>query len=320
MARLDQMFVNAMCISRQKDLLGKDKLLRVLDAPDGKEAFRMLREAGFGDGDVEFGQYESLLASEDSDLAAFVKQFAPTEQALAFCLAPRDFANAECLVRSAKTSWKGVMGEGSVRLDVLQKGVDGEYNVLPDYLVDCVREAVSSFDMGTATGVSISTLFARALYAYLLRVCKGKLKPYVQWQIDVKNIAVALRSSTWQDVAAMAIEGGRVTKDDLKVLFGADRTAIERRFAFSRYAEVVDEALKAKEAGKPMVAFERIADSALLSSLYPRRYESEGIVPFLLYYAYKTNEIANVRIILAGKTAGVDKEIIKERLRLGYGG
>ena len=118
----------------------------------------------------------------------------------------------------------------------------------------------------------------------------------------------------------MAIAGGKYDMDDLRVVFGGDRTAIERRFAFSDYSEVVREALDAKEAGKPLVAYERISDSALLASLYPRRYESEGLVPFLLYYAYKTNEIANVRILMAGKIAGVDKEVVKERLRLGYGG
>lgn len=315
------MFVNAMCISRQKDLLTKDKLLRAAEAADAKEAFRLLREAGFGEGDAPYTDYERLLAEQDNELVTFVKQFAPNEQVAAFCLAPRDFANAECLVRSAKTAWKGVVGEGTIRLDTLQKGVDGEYNLLPDYMVGCVREAVTMFDMGTATGVGISTLFARALYAHLLAVCTRRpLRRYVQWQIDIKNIAVALRSATWAEVQAMAIEGGRVDRDDLRVLFGGDRTAIERRFAFSDYAQVVLEALAAKEAHRPLVVFERMADSALLLSLYPRRYDSEGPVPFLLYYAYKTNEIANVRIVMAGKMAGVDSDTIKERLRLSYGG
>ena len=318
---MDTTFVNAMCISRQKDLLSKDKLLRAAEAADAKEAYRLLREAGFGEGDASYAEYENVLAAQDNELVAFVKQFAPNKQVERFCLAPRDFANAECLVRSAKTAWKGVVGEGTVRLDVLQKGVDGEFNLLPDYLVGCVRESLTMFDMGTATGVNISTLFARGLYAHLSNVCtQRRLRRYVQWQIDVKNIAVALRASTWQEVQAMAIDGGKVSIDDLRVLFGGDRTAIERRFAFSDYAQVVLSALAAKEAKRPLIVFERMADSALLMSLYPHRYDSEGLVPFLLYYAYKTNEIANVRIVMAGKMAGVDGDVIKERLRLSYGG
>ena len=78
-------------------------------------------------------------------------------------------------------------------------------------------------------------------------------------------------------------------------------------------------AVEAKEQRLPLIAYENAVDSAFLRSLYPHRYDSEGVAPFLLYFGYRTNDIANVRIVLAAKLAGADKDSIKTRLRVSYG-
>ena len=318
---VDKTFVNAMCISRQKYLLGKDKLARLLEAQDFEEAFRMLGEFGFGEGDVAPEAYEQLLYGELGQLYAFARAYAPTEAIKAFCLAPRDFYNAEYLLRQAYVNLPTVpMQEGTVPIERVKKGVAGAYNQLPAYLVAPIKEAQASFDRGDATGVGVSTIFNRALYAYLLSVCKDRrTKGYVQWQIDTKNISIALRADTRAELESMWIEGGKLSVDTLLLLQKGERTAVDRRFLQTDYTEVVRAAVDAKEKRLPLVKYENAVDSAFLRTLLPQRYSSEGVAPFLLYFGYKTNDIANVRVILAGKLAGADKESIKERLRVSYG-
>ena len=318
---VDKTFVNAMCISRQKYLLGKDKLARLLDCADFDEAFRMLGEMGFGEGDFAPMDYERLLLGEQVKLYDFVRSYSPTEAIKAFLLAPKDFYNAEYLVRSAHVALPDLpLVAGTVSVDRVKKGVAGAYHLLPAYLVAPIREAEALFERGVATGVAVSTVFARALYAHLLSVCKGRrVRGYVQWQIDAKNVSIALRSATKADIESMYIEGGLLSLDSLVLLEKGERTAIDRRFTGTDYADVVRLAVDAKEHGMPLVAYENAVDSAFLLSLYPERYSCEGDAPFLLYYGYKTNDIQNVRLILAGKLAGADKEDIKARLRVSYG-
>lgn len=318
---VDKTFVNAMCISRQKYLLGKDKLARLLECADFDEAFRMVQEYGFGEGDVAPSEYERVLLAEQVKLYDFVRSYAPTEAIKTFLLAPKDCYNAEYLLRRAHVSLPDLpLVAGTVSVDRIKKGVQGAYNLLPSYLVEPVKEAEALFERGQATGVAVSTVFARALYAHLLSVCKGRrIRGYVQWQIDAKNVSVALRSGSRAEIENMYIEGGLVALDSLLLLQKGERTAIERRFTGTEYAEVVRLALEAKEHGLPLIAYENAVDSAFLRSLYAERYSCEGDAPFLLYFGYKTNDIQNVRLILAGKLARADKDSIKARLRVSYG-
>ena len=140
---VDKTFVNAMCISRQKYLLGKEKINRLLDAASFEEAFRMLCEFGFGESDVAPLDYERLLFSETVALSSFVATYAPTDEVKAFCLAPRDYLNAEYLLRRQRVGLPDVqLAHGLIPLDRLQKGIDGAYNLLPSSLAAAVMATV----------------------------------------------------------------------------------------------------------------------------------------------------------------------------------
>jgi vacuolar-type H+-ATPase subunit C/Vma6 len=236
-------------------------------------------------------------------------------------LAPKDFYNAEYLLRQCYKALPDLpLVEGEVPLERIKKGLDGAYNLLPSYLVAPIKEASALFERESASGVEISTVFTRALYAHLADVCKSRrVRGYVVWQIDAKNISVALRSATRADLERMWIEGGKVSFDSLLLLQKGERTSLDRRFIGTEYVDVVRAALDAKEKGLPLIAYENAVDSAFLRSLYPERYSSEGVAPFLLYFGYVSNDIANVRVVLAGKLAKADKESIKARLRVCYG-
>lgn len=318
---IDKTFVNAMCISRQKYLLGKDKLARLMEAASFEEAYHMLGEMGFGEGNADPALYQQMLVAEQAKLHDFVRAYAPTEAIKAYCLAPRDFYNAEYAVRQQYLSLPDPSPvDGTISFERIRKGVSGAYNVLPPWLVAPIKQASALFERGEATGVAVSTIFLRAQYEYLLSECRrAPMRRYVQWQIDTKNISVALRASTRSELESMWIEGGQLSFDTLLLLQKGDRTAVNRRFMQTDYTQAVHAAVEAKEQQQPLIAYENAVDSAFLRSLYPHRYDSEGVAPFLLYFGYRTNDIANVRIVLAAKAAGADKESIKSRLRVSYG-
>ena len=65
-------------------------------------------------------------------------------------------------------------------------------------------------------------------------------------------------------------------------------------------------------------AAERLLDAYEMACLRPYRYDCFGAERLIGYLAAYEAEGRNLRVILAGRAAGADGEIIRERLCLGY--
>jgi V/A-type H+-transporting ATPase subunit C len=64
--------------------------------------------------------------------------------------------------------------------------------------------------------------------------------------------------------------------------------------------------------------FDRLADDFVLDYVRGAKLISIGIEPLVGYMMAKENEVKIVRIILAGKLAGLSSETIRKRLRQSY--
>ena len=73
-----------------------------------------------------------------------------------------------------------------------------------------------------------------------------------------------------------------------------------------------------KETGS-FTSIERLCDDAVMKYVKDAKYISFGIEPLIAYTAAKQAEIKSVRIVLAGKAAGLAPNLIRERLRETYG-
>lgn len=314
MAR-DKTYVNAICRSRESTLLGGDKLSRLLDS-DYADCLRLLGEWGY---QVAGEDYRTAISTEREKLVQFVKDFAPTDEILCWVLDSYDFFNAEVSTRNAHL--EGIelpyLPEGKVKVEEIRKAVAGDKSDTPDYLAKPIKEAVGLYQEDKATGAKISTLFADAYYGHLLSYVRTRvLKRLIQAEIDGKNLSVAIRSG---EEEPLFLEGGTLGKEDLRFITKADRAKVERKFAYDPLGGLIRKALAAKEGKEQLVAFEKEAGSFGLRSLESKRYESEGILPFVLYFLYKSAEIDNVRVVMAGKRSGADRDNIKARLKIGYG-
>lgn len=313
MAR-DKTYVNAICRSREAALIGSDKMSRLLDS-DLADCLRLLGEWGW---QVDEEDYRATVACERKRLVDFVRDFAPTEEVERWVMAGYDFFNAEIAVRASFL--EGLEGaylpEGDVKIEELAKAVAGEKCDVPAPIKEVIAKGMEAYREDKATGAKTSTLFANAYYAYLLSFVRTRvLKRLIQAEIDGKNLSVAIRT----EGEPLLLEGGTLTKEDLRWIMVADRSKVERKYAYAPLGDLIRKALAAKEGKEALVAFEKDASSWGLKSLESKRYESEGILPFVLYYLYKSAEIDNVRVLLAGKRAGADRDNIKARFKVGYG-
>ena len=64
---------------------------------------------------------------------------------------------------------------------------------------------------------------------------------------------------------------------------------------------------------------QKLCDDALIKYIKDAKYISVGIEPLVAYIAAKQMEIKSVRIVMAGKLAGISSELLRERLRETYG-
>lgn len=320
---MDLVFVNGIVKSKEKNLIGTRKFSQLIEAEDYFAAVKLLSEFGFGEKAEDKEDYEALIDAEQASFVGFLREFSPSERFFRLATAKNDFHNAEVAVRKHNSCADGAAyaATGSVSREKLEKAAAGKAGEAPDYLAEPMRAAEEIFKRGNATGAEIGTVFVKAYYAYMKKYALGKdFKESVVFEIGAKNISTAVRCGDYKKAERLFIAGGEVSEEVLLSLCEKDWAKALDKAARTPYAELIRLAESASAEGKPLVAFERAAEGFSLKKLKEKRFETEGILPLLLYTLYKRSEMQNVRIILALKKCGAEKEKIRERLRECYAG
>ena len=109
-------------------------------------------------------------------------------------------------------------------------------------------------------------------------------------------------------------EGGSVPVDALRAGVGNGVAALFRSTPLREAAEKGEEAVK----GGSLTAFERACDNAVLKTAAGARQVPFGVEVALGYLIAKEAEWTAVRIVMAGRLAGLSADAIRERLRDAY--
>lgn len=317
----DTTYTNGVIAVKEKSLL-KDKISRLCEV-SADEAFRMLLESGFGGGATENAyEYETLLQSETSALDAFIRTYAPSKTEQEYFLLPRDFHNAKALLKAkvlGGNADKMLVPEGLVAVETLQACIDEKrYEKLDSFpaLKEACKEGTETLETDVS-GIKLGSIFERKLYEALTQsVCINRvLRKLLSLKIDMTNILTALRSGEETVAKKQYLSGGSLSEKKLQVLYTDDTDKIRRTFAGGEFSEFIALCMTAKEKNEAYVEAEKYRDSYDLSSLEKRKFDLIKGEPFLYYVYRKKSEIANVRIIMACKYAGLDETQIKNRLR-----
>lgn len=312
-------FSNGIIKSLERELLTSAALMRIIDEPDYKSACAALKEQGFGKG-VSADDAEQLFVAETLALDDFAREFSPGREYSEFCLSGIDFYNAERYLRSEYIKGFPFVQTRTGLVKDIPAAIEKGGKDLPEEIKKAYAQGKELFENGKATGAEISSIFLKAKYSRLLKKCGGELGKFVKNEIDAKNVSAALRVKDAEDLETLFIGGGNLPKSDISFICTAEAEKVERKFAFTPFKDMIATAESEKSAGLPLVKFEAEADGFALRELKKRRYDTEGATPFILYYLYKSAEIKNARIIVAGKRAKASAEDIKRRLRTGYDG
>ena len=320
MAGKDTVFVNGLIKSREKYLISEDAFLRMAEAASADDAFKILREYPFGGESAEgcdARDYEKLISAERDIFTEFLKEYADPK---VYCclLAKNDFHNAESVLRIKHVGADEsiLLPAGVVSAERLKEGKD-----VPDHLKKPRAEAEALFESGKATGAGLSAIFIKAYYSFMLKNVKNKdWKEILKYEIDAKNIGVALRQKDGEKAKNEYIDGGNLSLKILDlVAFGEDDKALSEVLR-TPYYDLLKIGLEERAERKPLVSFEKESGNFAMKRLKEKRYETDGIIPLIVYANYKESEMKNVRVVLALKLAGADRETIRWRLKECYAG
>ncbi len=328
----DYIFASARVRGVEKYLLSQEKIDKLLDAATSADALKILYDMEYGDGEepVSPEQFEKLLTEEHNWVYGFISSIAPDPQEFTMFRYPYDYHNLKVLLTA---EYKMVdprpmlLEFGSINTERLEAMVrDREFSSMTPMMKSAVLDAIDVFAK-TGDPQKIDLILDKACYGDMLaaaeKIKAGRfLLDYVKLSIDTINMKTfarvrVLRKS--QDFFSRAfLEGGNIPEKLFLESYDESLEQLtERLLPFGFHAVLAQGGAMLKETGK-FTLLEKLCDDKIIQLIRTARYVTFGIEPLAAYLIGKEYEIKSVRIIMAGKLAGLPNEVIRERVRETY--
>lgn len=325
---VNRIYANARAAALSKNLLGRDRLGRMLDATNVDEAIRVLAEVNFGDGaKIESAlDFEKLLEIEEGKFLNFLKEQGLDKDVASFFVIKNDYHNAEAFVKCKylKKDYEDMsVHSGNIDKAVLKELIyTDDYASLPKSMQKALITCDEDFASNKATGVSVNSAFTKAYFEHLYSLTKKDklLKKIYAFKVDGINIGTALRSRKYSVAKDWFLKNGTLGEKPLKALCEEPLENLKQQFVFTDYKQAVSLAVDAKLASQPLSSFEKLIDELALNFINTKKYSIEGNVPLIKYCLQKQAEISAVRQILVGLLNKIEKNDIKNTLRAIYEG
>ncbi len=323
----DYLFISTYLRAREKNLLTAARMDRMIDAPSEDEAAKVLQEIGYGEFSATSDrELSAALAAEREKLFADLYRFVPDKAVVDVFKVKYDYHNIKALLKAQAMGLKGdhlLLDAGRVSTEQLQRAItDGEYDLLPRELANAAREA-SEVLSTTADPQLADFVLDRAYYAEMLASAKRTrskfLTGYVRTTIDAANLRSVVRTLRMRKGAdflkKVLFEGGEV--DTGKIITAAMGGNIEDPFRSSALRAAAEAGAQAAQGGS-LTKFEKVCDDAVTAAAAKAKNVPFGEEAVIGYLVAKEIEFTAVRIIMSSRMAGINGDIIRERLREAY--
>lgn len=141
---------------------------------------------------------------------------------------------------------------------------------------------------------------------------------FVGTEIDIKNLRTLFRLKMSgiepEEIRELMIEGGhRLKMKDIESLlplsFDEFLSAVDKYSYWYNFSDVVSSEMESLIDLETQLLKQNVKFASSISHVYPL-----SIVPIMDYILNKKIEVDNLRIIIRGKSAGLDKEVIRKQL------
>ena len=324
-------FPCAVIRGNERTLLGRNDLLKIIEAKQMSHAMGVLAEFGYGNGREMASprDFEGVLREEQKRVSDLVFSILPDRAELELLCLPADYHNLKVLLKAEALGQDAgtlLVDGGSLPKEKLMQMVqERNFVFLSDTMKHAVQDAIDLFARGRDPQ-EIDITLDKACYKEMKERADAVEEPfltgYVQLSIDILNVCTFIRlrqmGKNWMFFQKVFLEGGTI---DEKV-FTAGYEEAYQQFADKMAPYGFRDVVAAggglvKDTGK-YTLLEKLCDDLRTGYIRDAKYITTGLAPIAAFYIAKEGEIKNLRMVLTGKAAGLSEDIMKERLRETY--
>jgi V/A-type H+-transporting ATPase subunit C len=327
----DYMYSSARLRALEAKMLGREGCERLLMAGSTDEMLGLLAEFGYRPSkkqESERVDREATLFSALSDAFAEVVGILPQPHIVKIFQYKYDCNNIKAAIKARA---RGVdprdmmLPLGTLDPGVVTRAVEaGDFSALPEHMAKAAGEAADAY-LKTKNPQKIDIILDRACFADMLDAAKASGVPfvirYVKVKIDLTNILMCIRllrmhagntgRGLFEDTI---IDGGELDREFLLGLYDRGEARLADTLAATSYSAFA----AAIPAGSSISHIEREADKFIMNMVREVRWLPFGAEIAAAYLIAHEYGLMNVRIIMAGKEAGLAEGAIRERMREMY--
>ncbi|HCO62820.1 MAG TPA: V-type ATP synthase subunit C [Clostridiales bacterium] len=325
---LDYIFLSTRVRAMERGLLNRERLERMLDAPTDEEAAKVITECGYPElSELTAQAVEQALAQRQRETMEDLGSAVPDPRALDLFKLRVDYHNAKVLVkgealgqhRDSLLQWGGRYQPEELADRFRREELRGCSDLLRQGIAQA-REILGATGDPQQADFALDRCYFEELSALAAATGSAFLKGYAALLIDAANLRSAVRAARLgkggEFLSQVLAPGGNVSVSALSAARGDE---LGNLFRMGDLKQAAAEGAARSAAGSgPLTEFERLCDDAITRYLQGGRMVSFGIEPIAGYLHARQAEGTAIRTILSGRMAGLDRETIRQRLRMSY--
>ena len=325
----DYLVISARIRAMENSLLTRERMEQILEARTDEEAAKLLQECGYPELDARNPEaLDAALTAAREEMLSDLADGAPDPRYIELFKLKYDYHNVKALLKAQAMGTDPasmLMDMGRVPVSALQEAVKaGELENLPPLLAQAVQEAREVLDTTRdpqLCDIVLDRWCHREMADAAEQTGSAFLQGYVQAMIDAVNLRTLVRSLRMgkgeEFLRGALLEGGSVSQESILAVSAAKGSGLKELYAPTRFQAAAEAGADAVKGGAP-TEFEKRCDDAVGDYLAGALYVPFGEAPLVGYLAARETEYTNLRILLMGRSAGIDPQVIRSRLRKSY--
>ena len=323
---IDYLVVSARIRAMESQLLTASRIDQILDARGQEEVTKVLQECGYPELDASHPDVmDAALSEARRNMLEDLTDSVPDPRYIDVFKLKYDYHNVKSILKARAMQVspdRMLMDMGRVSTAELQEAMEtGNMAFLSSMLADAITEAEEV--LNTTRDPQLADIMLDRWYYREMSQIAGEtgsvfLQGYVKVQIDAANLRTLVRTIRMgkggEFLRGVLFEGGEIAPEALEKIAAASGAGLADLYIPTRLAAAAEAGAEALKGG-PLTTFEKRCDDAVSEYLSGAGMVPFGEAPLVSFLAARETEYTNLRIMLMGRAAGLDAEVIRSRLR-----
>lgn len=327
----DFIYATACIRAEECKLLTVEKLRAMTESKNIDDICKVLQDAGYGteSNPLTPGNYAQVLKDAEAEIFRNVKTLSKEDPVFNIFSYPSDYHNIKVLLKAESLGINRndiLLSNGTIAPeDMIRAVTERDKMDLTEYMGMALDEA-SETHARTKDPQIIDFICDKYSFMDICRIADESgndyVQKYVRLLIDTTNLKTFARvkkiGQPWSYYESVFVPGGNV---DLQTFIGAyeeDYKQSAPRFEAYDIYRAVSEGGEDIDTKGSFTLLEKLCDDILMEQVKEAKGITFGLEPLVAFLIARQMEIKCIRILMTGKLAGMDPEVIRERMRETY--